>query len=109
MKTVVIDGKAYPEVVDIGPIVLIRTENAGVHFGTLASHKGKDVVLNNARRLWSWQGACSLSQVAMDGVNLSGSKISVQVPKIILTEAIEIISMSEEAGRSMMGAEAWKK
>lgn len=89
-------------------IVLIRTYSAGVHFGTLESKEGKEVVLSNARRLYQWSGACSLSQVATDGVRLSGSKISVIVPKITLTEAIEIIPMSEEAATSMMGAEAWK-
>lgn len=89
-------------------IVLVRTYSAGVHFGTLASREGREVVLTNARRLYQWSGACSLSQVAVDGVKLSGSKISVVVPEITLTEAIEIIPMSQTAAASMMGAEAWK-
>ena len=58
-------------------IVLVRTYSAGVHFGTLASRDGREVVLTNARRLYQWSGACSLSQVATEGVKLSGSKISV--------------------------------
>ena len=89
-------------------IVLVRTYSAGVHFGTLESREGKEVVLTNARRLYQWSGACSLSQVAVDGVRLSGSKISVIVPKITLTEAIEIIPMSQTAATEMMNAEAWK-
>lgn len=89
-------------------IVLVRTYSAGVHFGTLASRDGREVVLTNARRLYQWSGACSLSQVATDGVRLSGSKISVIVPEITLTEAIEIIPMSETAAKMMMEAEAWK-
>ncbi len=93
---------------NIDNIVLVRTYSAGVHFGTLESREGKEVVLSNARRLYQWSGACSLSQVATDGVRLSGSKISVIVPKITLTEAIEIIPMSEKAATSMMEAEAWK-
>ncbi len=90
-------------------IVLIRTYSAGVHFGTLESRDGKEVVLSNARRLYQWSGACSLSQVAVDGVDLLNSKISVIVPEITLTEAIEIIPMSETAAKTMMGAESWKK
>ena len=108
MKTVMIDGKEYGEVQQLGPIVLVRTYSAGVHFGTLKSRDGKDVVLTNARRLWQWSGACSLSQVAIDGVELSGSKISILVPEITLTEAIELIPMSSKAGEAMMGAQSWQ-
>jgi hypothetical protein len=109
MKSVIIDGKKYKDCRKVGPYVLIRTYSAGVHFGVLKSREGKEVVLENARRLFSWQGACSLSQVAMDGVDLDNSKISVPVPVITLLEAIEIIPMSPEAGKSMMEAQSWKK
>lgn len=75
--------------------VLIRTYSAGVHFGILIGRKGKEVHLKNARRLWSWSGALSLSEIAEKGINISASKISVPVEEIILTEAIEIIPISE--------------
>ena len=109
MKTVIIDGQEYRQVQNTGSIVLVRTYSAGVHFGTVKTRDGKEVVLTNARRLWQWSGACSLSQVAMDGVDLSRSKISVSVPEITLTEAIELIPMSEKAADAMMGAESWQK
>lgn len=80
-----------------GKFVLIRTYSAGVHFGTLEEMDGQIVRLSNARRLWSWSGALSLSEVAMDGVNISGSKISVPVDEIILTQAIEIIPVSQKS------------
>lgn len=78
----------------IGKNVLIRTTSAGVHFGTLISRKGQEVHLKNARRLWSWQGALSLSEVASKGITLSSSKVSVPVEEIILTTAIEIIPIA---------------
>ena len=109
MTNVVIDGKEFVELQKTGSFVLVRTYSAGVHFGILDSHEGKQVVLKNARRLWSWKGACSLNQVAMDGVDLSDSKISIPVPHITLTEAIEIIPMSPKAGKTMMEAPSWKK
>lgn len=80
-----------------GKFVLIRTINAGVHFGTLEEMDGQIVRLSNARRLWSWSGALSLSEVAMNGVNISSSKISVPVDQIILTQAIEIIPVSQKS------------
>lgn len=77
--------------------VLIRTESAGVHFGTLVSRTGREVHLKNARRLWSWNGALSLSEVAMKGVDVKTSKISVSVDEIILPTAVEIITINEKS------------
>jgi hypothetical protein len=80
----------------IGKEVIVRTYSAGVHFGTLQSREGKEVILSNARRIWHWVGAFTLSAVAMKGI-AQDSKISVAVPEILLTEAIEIIPCSQEA------------
>lgn len=80
-----------------GSFVLIRTYSAGVHFGTLISRDGQEVHLSNARRLWSWNGALSLSEVASKGITLSSSKISVPVDEIILPQAVEIISISDKS------------
>lgn len=97
--------------IDLSKIVLIRTYSAGVHFGTLKEHDRatNTVVLTNAKRLYEWSGACSLSQVAMDGVDLNNSKISIFVPEITLGRAIEVIPMSETAATQMLEAEEWKK
>ena len=89
----------------IGKDVIIRTYSAGVHFGTLAARDGKEVTLTNARRLWYWEGAFTLSAVAQNGVKKS-SKLSVAVPEIILTEAIEIIPCSEAATANLRSLEA---
>lgn len=80
-----------------GTFVLIRTINAGVHFGTLEEREGQEVRLSEAQRLWSWQGALSLSEIAMIGIKMNGSKISVPVDEIILTQAIEIIRISSKS------------
>jgi hypothetical protein len=34
---------------------IIRTENAGVHFGTVVTRKGSEVILDNSIRLWQWR------------------------------------------------------
>lgn len=77
--------------------VLIRTYSAGVHFGTLVERNGQEVLLKNARRLWSWSGALSLSEVAMKGIDLKNSKISVPVDEILITQAIEIITVNKQS------------
>lgn len=78
------------------PYVVVRTYSAGVHAGELKSRKGKEVVLVNARRLWKWCGAFTLSEVAVDGIK-NGSKPSVAVPEVVLTEAIEVIKATPVA------------
>lgn len=100
-KTEVKDGLSY---------VLVRTYSAGVHVGYLKSHKGKEVVLLNSRRIWKWSGAASLSQISVDGVeNKDGEcKISVVVKKITLTEAIEIIPCEQNAIDSINEVKEWK-
>ena len=49
--------------------VIVRTYSAGVFAGELESKNGQEVVLRNARRIWYWSGAASLSQLAMEGTS----------------------------------------
>jgi hypothetical protein len=80
----------------LGQYVLVRTHSAGVHMGTLSGHKKKEVVLKNARRLWSWTDARTLSEASLRGVG-PDSCISEQVPEIYLAEAVEILPCSDIA------------
>lgn len=90
------------------PFVIIRTYSAGVHFGYLASHEGKCVTLHQSRRVHYWQGAASLSQMAIDGIgNPKNSRVAMEVPSITLTEAIEIIP-AEQARINLENQPVWK-
>jgi hypothetical protein len=83
--------------------VLVRTYSAGVHFGYLASRRGKEVRLVRSRRIWRWFGAWTLSEVATTGLDPSKSKVGAEV-SITLTEAVEIIDCTPEAVASIEGA-----
>lgn len=80
-----------------GALVLIRTYTAGVHFGTLEERRGQEVRLSKARRVWRWDGAFTLSEIATTGLDVAKSRIADQVEEIILPEAIEIIPISEKS------------
>ena len=83
---------------------MVRTYSAGVFAGYIESRNGKEVVLRNARRIWMWAGAASLSQLATDGTsNPSKGKFPVEVDKVILTEVIEIIPITEKAKKEYRG------
>lgn len=89
--------------------VIARTFSAGVFAGYLESRDGKEVVLTNARRIWYWAGAASLSQLAMDGTSKPGEcKFPVAVNRVILTEAIEILDVTPEAKKSIEAVPVWK-
>jgi hypothetical protein len=78
--------------------VLVRTYGAGVHFGTLLEHEptanGTALRLGNARRLWSWNGALSLHEVASKGVEIKNSKVSEPIEEIILPSHLEILPLT---------------
>ena len=90
--------------------IICRTYSAGVFAGYLESRKGKEVILRDARRLWYWSGASSLSQLAVEGVkNSDDCKFPCEVDKIELMEAIEIIEMTKEAQDSIKSTPIWKQ
>jgi hypothetical protein len=92
----------------IGKYVLIRTYSAGVHIGTLIARSGKEVTLSDARRVWYWDGAATLSELATAGTSRpENCKVPAPVAEMILTEAIEIIAVTDEARINIEAIPAW--
>jgi hypothetical protein len=89
--------------------VIIRTYSAGVFAGYLVKRDGKESTLRKVRRLWYWDGAASLSQLAVDGVSKpQNCKFAVEVDSITVTETIEIILCTEKARLNIQGVISWK-
>lgn len=89
--------------------VIVRTYSAGCFAGYLESEKGQEVVLTNARRLWQWSGAASLSQLAVTGTsNPSGCKFPAATVSHKLYQAIETIEATEVARKSIESVPEWK-
>ena len=86
----------------IGKKVIVRGDRSGVFFGTLKEKEGREVVLTNCRRLWYWEGAASISQLAAEGTTNPGDcKFTVSVDEIGILDAIEIIPCTENAVNSI--------
>lgn len=94
----------------IGKRVIIRGDRSGVEYGTLDDWDGGRVVrLINARRLWYWDGAAALSQLAAQGVTKpQNCKFTVYVDSITILDAIEIIPCAPEAIRCIEKVPLWK-
>ena len=87
----------------------MRTYSAGVFYGILYSREGKEVVLKNARRIWRWEGAASLSQLSQEGTKKpKNCKFPCEVSTVLLTETIEILSTTEKAQKSIEEVPVWE-
>ncbi|CAB4132038.1 hypothetical protein UFOVP138_23 [uncultured Caudovirales phage] len=96
-----IDGMEY---------VIVRTQTAGVFAGYIESRFGQEVVLRKARRIWYWNGAASLSQLAIDGTSKPDTcKFPQEVEKVQLLNAIEILDVTKKAQESIASVKVWKQ
>lgn len=94
----------------IGKRVIVRCSRAGVFYGTLSEKEGQEVELKNCRRIWYWDGAASLHQLAAEGTAVpSNCKFTMRVESIVLTEAIEIIPCTDKAIESIEAVKEWKR
>ena len=90
--------------------VIVRTLSAGVFAGEFESRNGQEVVLRNARRIWYWDGAASLSQLAMEGTKSPEKcKIPCAVDRVELLQSIEILDVTPQAWASIVGVPVWAR
>ena len=90
--------------------VVVRADRAGVFAGTLKEKQGSEAVMTNARRLWYWDGAASLSQLAMEGVKKpENCKFPCEVARVVLLQVIEILDTTEAAEKSIKGVPIWQR
>jgi hypothetical protein len=79
----------------LGRRCLVRTFSAGVHIGDVKYVNGMEVKLENALRLWKWEGGgLSLSAVANNGIK--GGRLN-ETGEIYLTNVVEFIPTTNEA------------
>ena len=97
----------------IGKRVIIRADRAGVFYGTLAEVESNgdklQVELRNLRRLWYWDGACSLTQLAVEGTKVAGKcNFTIRQASAVIIGVIEILPCTEAACDSIEAVEEWK-
>ena len=91
-------------------MVIVRAHTAGAFAGEFISRKGQEVILKNARRLWYWAGAASLSELAMRGSSKPGEcKFPCKVDRVDLLQVIEILDMTPQAIKSLNEVPIWTR
>ena len=88
---------------------IIRADRAGVFFGQIESRNGDEVTMKNVRRLWYWNGACSLSELATNGTKRPDDcKFTVTVESMTILGVIEVIKCTDKAVKSIKAVREWK-
>ena len=92
--------------------VMIRTYAMGVFAGYLDETESTETkkVLKDARRIWYWEGAASLSQLAMEGTSLPDKcKFPIEVSRVELTspQGFEMLDVMEKARESIKSVKIW--
>lgn len=91
---------------------IIRTHSAGVWFGNIKKLDGTIAIVTNARRLWYWSGAASLSQLAIEGTKRPRDcKFTMTITDedgVYLPQVIEVLPCEKEAVESINNVPVWK-
>ena len=89
---------------------IIRADRAGVFYGQIKERNGSEVTMTNVRRLWYWNGAASISQLATEGTkNPRECKFTVVVPEMTILGVIEIIPCGKGASKIIEEVPVWKR
>jgi hypothetical protein len=85
-------------------LCVVRTYSAGVFYGWVnyEDADGFNIEIFEAVRIWKWDGAFTLSEVATNGVKQTENcKFGVELPVVKINRWIELIPMSEKAITSL--------
>lgn len=97
-------GIEYP----IGRYCIVRTGASGVWCAVLGAYDPatNHAVLLDARRLWSWEGAFTLSTVALEGVKIA--RMPAGLAEVIVARVEELIPASAKAEKQLREMEVYR-
>ena len=89
---------------------IVRADRAGVFFGKIRRRTEHEVEMVDVRKLWYWDGAAAVEQLAMEGVKKPKEcKFTVTVPEMVIADPIQIIPCTQAAEKSLAGVAEWKR
>lgn len=91
----------------INETVIARIDRAGVFMGTLA-HIDSDIVrLFNVRRIYYWQGALSVTDMASNGIKSGKVTLPAAAVEFETKNVVELVLASDEATARIKAIEPW--
>lgn len=89
---------------------IVRADRAGVFFGKIKERTSEEVAMTDVRKIWYWDGACGVEQLAIDGTKTPKTcKLTVTVPEMIIANPIQIIPCTDKAVESLSGVAVWQR
>lgn len=89
---------------------IVRTNRAGVFFGKIKEQSKDEVTMTDVRKIWHWDGACAVEQLAIDGTKKPHNcNFTVVVPEMTVAEPIQIIPCTDKAVESLSRVEVWQR
>lgn len=95
----------------INKMVIVRSSQSGVHFGELVKAEVSggngtaEVLLKDARRIWSWVGAGSCTGLAVHGP--TGGKITPPASEVAVMGCCEVLLATPQAVEAIGQIPAW--
>ena len=87
---------------------IIRTQHAGVFFAEIVRREGNVLELKDSRRIWYWEGAASLSELATRGTSAPAKcKFPCPLEEQTVADWVEIIKVTPKAAKSIDAVPEW--
>ena len=89
---------------------IVRCDRAGVFFGKIKERSENEVVMTDVRKLWYWEGAAAVEQLAVNGTTAPKKcKFTVTVAEMSVMNPIQIIPCPDKAVKSIKAVAEWKR
>jgi len=92
----------------IGRFVVVRDDLAGIHVGTMKAYEGRSCVLEDARKIYYWEGACTCHGIAVYGIDPAASLVAPRVESVITHAVVEVVPCSDEAVACLVACPEWR-
>ena len=88
---------------------IVRANRAGVFFGQIKKRSHDEVTMTNVRKLFYWDGACAVEELAMNGTKKPNNcKFTIEIPEMVIADPIQVIPCTDKAVESINGVKVWK-
>lgn len=89
---------------------IVRAARAGVFFGKIREKSTDSVIMTDVRKLWYWDGAAAVEQLALDGVcKPENCKFTVTVPAMEIMNPVQVIPCTSKAADIIKAVREWKQ
>lgn len=110
IKSKIMEEKNMNKKTESNQKYIVRCDRAGVFYGGIKERRGDEVTMTNVRKLWYWDGACAVEQLAMEGTKKPGDcQFTVTVPEMELMGVIQVLPCTEAAVASIEAVREWKR